>query len=334
MGGRTRRLLNAVPACILGLVAAMGAVETTRAQRALPPDFSLPGDAPPPAPARGTSPAGIPLTDEGPAEIVETTPAVEAPRAPPPPFETVASPRHRDPRDRGRPPEIDPPRLRFLLANDFEPFNGLDGRGRPSGFHLELVRGLCDALDLLDRCQVQAMPWASLRGALARGEGEAIVAGIAVTAENRAELAFTEPYLRFPARFATRRDTTFDPAGTGRVGVVRGTAHAAMLEALFPSLSAVPLADDDAVRAALDGGEVEAAFGDGARLAAWLGEPGGACCQLAGGPYFSEHFLGRGLSIATRDGELAAALDWALTEMEATGRLEEAYLAAFPVGFY
>ena len=348
-------------AVVCGLIVATSVSETTHAQRVrLPADFALPAEGPPPSAARGLAPDDLPLTDEGPAERAEeAAPDALVPAAPPPPFATVASPRHRDPRGRGRPPVIDPPRLRFLLATEFEPFNALDARGRPGGFHVELARGLCDALDLLDRCQVQAMPWSALRGALLRGEGEAIIAGLAVTSENREDMSFTAPYLRFPARFAVRRGEAFDPAAAARVGVARGTAHAAMLAALFPTLEAVPLADDTAVRAALRAGEVDAAFGDGARLSAWLagggaggdgaadpsanapgqsgnegGEGGGTCCELAGGPYFSEHFLGRGLSIAARDPEIAGALDWALAEMEATGQLEEAYLAAFPVGFY
>lgn len=328
-------------AFVLGAITALGTVEPTRAQTVrVPADFALPAEGPPPSGSRGASPEGIPLTDEGPAErTVEAVPdPVDlTPPPPPPPFEAVASPRHRDPRGRGRAPDIDPPRLRFLLANEFEPFNALDARGRPAGFHVELVRGMCAALDLLDRCQVQAMPWTALRGALARGEAEAIVAGIAVTAENREGLIFTDPYLRFPARFAARRGSAFDPAAPpdgARVGVVRGTAHAAMLAALFPSLTPVAQPDDEALRAALAGGRVDAAFADGARLAAWLAEAAGGCCTLVGGPYFSQHFLGQGLSVAARDPALAEALDWALDEMEATGRLEEVYLAAFPVGFY
>ena len=341
------RWVRAVCGGFAALAVSIVAQAPVSAQSSRPPaGFSLPVEGPPPSPARGTAPEGLPLTDEGPAErpaIAAVPEEVEVvPPAPPPPFDAIASPRHRDPRERGRPPEIDPPRLRFLLATDFAPFNEPDARGLPGGFHVEMVRGLCEMLDLLDRCQVQAMPWASLRGALARGEGEAIVAGIAVTAAAREDLAFTAPYLRFPARFAVRRGTAFDPgaattangAGRPRVGVVGGTAHAAMIGALFPDLEAVPLADETAQRAALRAGTVPAIFGDGARLARWLSSEEGSCCTLAGGPYFSEHFLGRGLSTATRDAELAEALDWALAELEATGRLEEAYLAAFPIGFY
>ena len=296
-------------------------------------DFSLPFDGPPPAAQRGASPGDIPLTDEGPREVPEIV-VEDAEPVPPPPLDEVASPRFRDPRSRGQRFEIDLPRLRFLLASDFAPFNELDASGRPSGYHVALVRGLCEALDALDRCQVQAMPWAQLRGALARRDGEAIVAGIAVTADARESLAFTEPYMLFPARFVARRGRAFDPGGEGRVGVIGGTAHEAMLAALFPRLTAVRMADDTALQAAVADGTVDAGFGDGARLADWLASE--TCCAFAGEPYFSHHFLGRGLSVAVRaeDAALADALDWALGEMEASGRLEEIYLRAFPVGFY
>ena len=332
---RPRVVLAALCGAIVAVLS-IGSVGSAFAQRVrLPADFALPLDGPPPSAERGVAPTDIPLSDEGPREMPETArEEVVEPALPPPPLDEVASPRFRDLRGRGQRFEIDLPRLRFLLASDFAPFNALDANGRPSGYHVALVRGLCEALGVLDRCQVQAMPWAQLRGALARRDGEAIVAGIAVTAEAREDLAFTEPYMLFPARFVVRRGATFDPNGEGRVGVVGGTAHEAMLTALFPRLTAVPFPDDAALRVAVGAGTVDAGFGDGAGLAAWLADE--TCCRFAGRPYFSDHFLGRGLSVAVRaaDAELADALDWALGEMEASGRLEEIYLRAFPVGFY
>ena len=301
----------------------------------MPDGFSLPVEGPPPSAVRGLSPPDIPLTEEGPREVAPEAAIVpEAVREPPPPLSDVAAPRFRDPRSQGQRFEIGLPRLRFLLASDFAPFNELDAAGRPSGYHVALVRGICEALDAIDRCQVQAMPWAQLRGALARRDGEAIVAGLAVTADARDELAFTDAYMRFPARFVTPKGVAFDERTGGRVGVVAGTAHEAMLKALFPQLEPVAFPGEPELVTAVKAGTVDAGFGDGARMAEWLG--GEACCELAGKPYFSEHFLGRGLAIAVRseDVELADALDWALGEMEASGRLEEIYLRAFPIGFY
>src|SRR5690606_4962775 len=94
------------------------------------------------------------------------------------------------------------PRVRFLTTIDFPPFNYIDSNGLLSGLHVDLARALCEELGILDRCQIQALPWAELEGALARGEGDAIIAGLAVSPESRGRYAFTRSYMRFPARFA------------------------------------------------------------------------------------------------------------------------------------
>ena len=69
------------------------------------------------------------------------------------------------------------PRLRFLTTTDFPPFNFLDGSGKLSGFHIDLARAICAELGIVEKCQIQALPWAELEGALQKGEGEAIIAG-------------------------------------------------------------------------------------------------------------------------------------------------------------
>ena len=300
-------------------------------------DFALP-DAGPPTAGRGTSPTDIPLTDEGP-RIVVPDPVEVAPPPPPPPVRDVTTPRFRDARLRQPAPDLSGlSRLRFLSVADFEPFTFLDREGRPVGYHVDLAREICNALDITERCQFQILPFGQLEGALARGEGEAILAGIRPTREARETLAFSDPYMRFPARFVTRRGSGFDPdaADGARVGVVRGTAHEAMLRTLFPALTPVPAPSVEALERAVSEEAVDAGFADGATLAGWLASPAGACCGFRGGPYLSEHFLGTGLTIAVAadDPELLAALEWALAQAESSGALDEAYLRAFPIGFF
>jgi len=233
-------------------------------------------------------------------------------------------------------------RIRFLTTTDFAPLNFLDGSGRLSGFHVDLARAICKELKVADRCQIQALPWAELDGALARKEGEAIIAGVSVTAENRARYAFTRPYLRFPARFIAPKSTTlaepFHQTLRGkRVGVLAGSAHERMLRAYFPDVQVVTYQRADWMAGDLKGGKVDAAFGDGMRLGFWLsGAEAGDCCKFLGGPYLAPEFLGLGLAIAVRldDAELAQAFDFALREIGVKGTFAELYLRYFPVSFY
>ena len=233
-------------------------------------------------------------------------------------------------------------RLRFLTTVDFPPFNFIDQQGKLSGFHVELVREICRELDIAAKCQVQAIPFDELNGALKDGNGEAVVAGVAVTAEMRRDFTFSRPFLRLPARFAVAKSsklgTDTAEALDGRpVGVVAGTVHEAMLKAYFPAVKPVPQKDRAALLAALKDGKVEAVFSDGMQLAFWTtGSESAGCCRLFDGPYLSETFLGEGLTIMTRkeDTVIAAAIDHALLALSRNGRLGEIYLRYFPNGLF
>lgn len=234
------------------------------------------------------------------------------------------------------------PRLRFLTTTDFPPFNYIDAQGRLTGFHVDLSRAICTRLAVMAKCQIQALPWDELADALARGDGEAILAGVAVTAQSRQRYAFTRPYLRLPARFLVRRDRSFEEpldermAGE-RVGVLTGSAHERILRELFSAAAPVPFETEAAMLAELKGGKIAAVFGDAMRLGYWqTGSDADGCCTFAGGPYLMPSYLGSGLAIATRpeDAALAAALDYALQAFSNDGGFAELYLRYFPTSIY
>lgn len=260
-----------------------------------------------------------------------------------PQAQEVATPNFWDQNPLAEPiPSPDRARIRFLTSVDYPPFNFLDAGGRLAGFNVELARAICEDLDILDICQIEARPFAELLPALQAGEGDAIIAGLAVTAETREDLAFTGSYFRYPARFVARTDADLEAAlaeglGGRAVGVVEGTAHAAMLSAFFPSAEARPFPDRQAMLDALKAQEVQAAFGDGVGLSFWLGsEDASACCAFVGGPYLSDAFLGEGLAIALReeDADLAQAFDAALARIVGKRQFSELMLRYFPISAF
>jgi polar amino acid transport system substrate-binding protein len=231
-------------------------------------------------------------------------------------------------------------RLRFLTTTDFPPFNFLDRDGRLSGFHVDLARAICAELDIADKCQIQAAPWAELDGLLRSRQGEAILAGIAVTGETRLKYAFSRPYLRFPARFIMPKTTAvaepvFDKLQGKRVGVIAGSAHELVLRAYFAGVKVVTYSRQDWMLEDLKAARIAAAFGDGMRLGFWLqGTEAGGCCRFSGGPYLAPEYLGSGLAIATSEPALAAAFDAALHQIAVKGVFAELYLRYFPVSFF
>lgn len=248
-----------------------------------------------------------------------------------------------DPNERLAKPELtNLPRFRVLTTVDFPPFSFVDQTGRLSGFHVDLVREICRELAIEAKCQIQVTPFADLEKALDEGQGEAVAAGIAVTADLREKYGFSRSYMVIPARFARRN--AVELAGkaavalAGRpVGVVAGTAHEAMLKSLFPTLKATPFPSQDEMLAALKDGTVDAVFSDGLSLPFWTASAAAeGCCRLFDGPYVSEHFLGEGLSLMIRPDapQLVGAVDYALARLALEGRLQELYLRYFPNGLY
>ena len=234
------------------------------------------------------------------------------------------------------------PRLRFLTTTDFPPFNFIDRRKRLSGFHVDLARSICAELAILNRCQIQAVPWEELQPMLEKGEGEAIIAGIAVTAQAREKLDFSRPYLKIPARFIMRKDSglvapAFEALFRKKTGVIANSAHQAYFATVFDARQAEVFPTREAALKALQEKKIDAVFSDAVSLSFWLGSSSAAdCCTFLDGPFQSEMISGAGLAIALPKGrpELVNAMNFALGEVNRKGRFAEFYLRYFPLGLY
>ncbi|MFC5584727.1 transporter substrate-binding domain-containing protein [Nitratireductor kimnyeongensis] len=255
----------------------------------------------------------------------------------------AAPPGFWEPKQRQSKPDLSAlARLRFLTTVDFFPFNYLDAENRLSGLHIDLAREICSELEMAERCQVQALPWNELDTAIENRQGEAIIAGMAITAENRERYLFSRPYLRFPARLVTRNgEALAEPLYTTiagkRVGVIGASAHEMLFRDLFPQAQSVVYSRADWLFDDLKSGKIDGVFGDGVKLSFWLASRESEnCCTFAGGPYLAPEYLGQGLAIAVpRDmPQLAQAIDFALHNIDTGGRFTDIYLRYFPLGFY
>ncbi|WP_404406304.1 transporter substrate-binding domain-containing protein [Pelagibacterium halotolerans] len=234
---------------------------------------------------------------------------------------------------------VDPqtvPALRFLTTTDFPPFNYEDTDGALVGYNVDLAKAICGVLSA--RCTIQAWPWERAQQALADNQGDALIAGVAISGAAGERFDFSRIYLQLPARFVTARgeEGTFDPGiYRGRIGVREGSAHADLLADVRPDLEQMGYPTEFAALEALAEGEIGAVFADGMRASFWLNE-NADCCAFAGEPYFRPDYFGAGLSIAVPAGldNVRTALNWALVRLARDGRMAELYLRWFPVGFY
>nr|WP_269468119.1 transporter substrate-binding domain-containing protein [Devosia ureilytica] len=235
-------------------------------------------------------------------------------------------------------PSIVPvPAIRFLTTADFPPFNFRDPNGQLVGFNIDLAKRICAEVNVA--CTIQAWPWDQAANALSDSQGDALIAGLAMSPENANLFDYSSTYLALPGRFVTRAEdaTGFRPeALTGQeVAVRRGSAHEAFLERYLPAIERVAVDSEIAGLEALRSGSVDAWFGDAMRASFWLNENLN-CCGFAGDAYFRPHLFGEGFTIAMPAGHdpVRHAIDWALVRLKENGTLDELYLRWFPVGFY
>lgn len=241
-----------------------------------------------------------------------------------------------------KPDLSDVPRLRFLTTTDFPPFNFIDRNKRLSGFHVDLARAICQELDLIQRCQIQALPWDELGPALEKGEGEVILAGIAISQESRKKYNFSRPYFQIPGRFITRLEggvtaPVYDNLFRKTAGVITGSVHEAYFSKAFGERKFTPYPSRTEALSALQKGEVDVVFSDGLSLAFWLASSASNnCCKLVDGPFLSEEYFGKGMAVAVPGGneKLTDAMNYALKSINDKGLFSELYLRYFPIGLF
>ena len=229
------------------------------------------------------------------------------------------------------------PAIRFLTTADFPPFNFRDATGELVGYNVDLAKAICDEVNVA--CTLQAWPWEQATDALSDNQGDALIAGLEMSATNGERFDFSATYLALPGRFVTQAEAadTFDAGAlAGKTVAVRaGSRHEAFMQRYLPNVSLQAFDTELTGLAALKAGKVDAFFGDAMRAAFWLND-NLDCCGFAGGAYFRPALFGEGLSIAVPAGHDAIrhAIDWALVRLKDNGVLDELYLRWFPVGFY
>jgi polar amino acid transport system substrate-binding protein len=323
-------------AAIVGIVA-VASLALAAAQEApisiVPPAALLPQAEPP------SDAASAPAAPPAPAKPKPKPPVASGPFAAA--GHAAAVPDFWDPKRRvERPAAGVVQAIRFITTDNFAPFNFLDASGHLTGFNIDLARAIC--AELAVPCTIQARQWDDLVNHLADKTADAVIAGIAINAENRATLDFSDIYLRLPARFVVRRSEAkleISPEGLRghTLAVVTGTAHEAYLASMFPEIGRKLYPTAEAAREAVRSGAADAHFGDGLQLSFWLASTGANdCCAFAGGPYLESRFFGQGYAIAFATGstDLKHAVNAALQAAYEKGIYTELYLRYFPVGFF
>jgi polar amino acid transport system substrate-binding protein len=231
-------------------------------------------------------------------------------------------------------------KLRFITDSDYPPFHYFDEVGALTGFNVDLAKAICEALEV--QCEVKDVDWAEIYPTLDRGEADAAIASIRISAESLEKADFSFRYYATPARFVAQKtnelkDISPDSLEGKKVGVAKGTGHEAYLKQFFPDVAVAAFDSVEDAEKALKGGAIDFVFGDGIGLTFWInGVTSEGCCEFRGGPYLDAKFFGEGVGIAVKKGnrQLAEILNYGLEQVHASGRYEELFLRYFPMSFF
>jgi polar amino acid transport system substrate-binding protein len=223
--------------------------------------------------------------------------------------------------------------LRFVTVDGFAPFSFFDGEGRMTGVHVDLARAICKSIEVNAGCTIQPMAFGDIENALASGQADAALAGITPTEINRANLAFSVPYARLPARFLENSKAIVGAQGKVATGLVKDGIHAALARTLFPGLELTEFASQEAALAALRSGEVQRVFADGLALGYWAASPAAQnCCKLQPGGYHLTTMKPDELrvAVASSNQDLLGAINAALRDIQISGALDEMMVRHLP----
>ncbi len=231
-------------------------------------------------------------------------------------------------------------KLRFVTDSDYPPFHYFDEVGALTGFNVDLAKAICETLEV--ECEIKDVDWSELFITIERGDADAAIASVRISAESLARADFTTRYYATPARFVTQKtnelkDIRPDTLQGKKIGVAKGTGHEAYLKLFFPNVAIASFETADDAQRALKEGAIDFVFGDGIGLTFWLnGVSSEACCEFRGGPYLDNKFFGEGVGIAVKKGnrQLVEILNYAIEQVHANGRYEELFLRYFPMSFF
>ena len=204
------------------------------------------------------------------------------------------------------------------------PYNYFDG-DRLAGFEIDLGRDLCARMAVT--CTFVAQDWDGIIAGLLAHRYDAIMAAMEITAERKAKIAFTEPYVRMPSAFMVRngggvRSDNPEALARKRIGVEKGGTHEAFLLERYPASIVRRYSSLSDAILDLEADRVDAVIGDKDAIVTFLKTRSDArCCHILADVPRDPAFFGDGIGIGLRkeDVALKARFEKALAASMADG---------------
>ena len=218
--------------------------------------------------------------------------------------------------------------LQFATEATYPPFEYIDQSGKIKGFDIDIAKALCTQMQR--QCEFHNAPWDSLIPSLKLGKYDALIGAMAITAERKQQVAFTNPYymdtVSFVAPMSEKLQVT--PAGMkGKtIGVQGGTVLQQYLQSTYGSaVSVKTYASQEQALMDLQAGRVDAVLGDTPLVKTWLKQQKGSTYGVAGKPITDKKYFGQGFGIAVNkdNTQLVQQLNTALAAIKKNGQYQK-----------
>jgi ABC-type amino acid transport substrate-binding protein len=218
---------------------------------------------------------------------------------------------------------LDSGELRVGTSADLPPLNMKNARGEVIGFEADLIAVLTEAMNLEVRYVVK--PFADLLPSLERGEVDLVIAGMTITPQRNARVAFAGPYFISGTSMVTRAGT-FERVQSSEeldhpdrtYAALESSTSSRFIDEALPKAKQVTTSDyESAVKLLIDG-KVDAVVADhlACKLAVWRNPDAGLATLR--NPFTTEPL---GIALPADDPLLLNLVQNYLNTLEDTGQL-------------
>ena len=158
----------------------------------------------------------------------------------------------------------DRPALRVGVERDYPPFSMQDAQGNTSGFDFDIANAICRTMKR--ECVIVPMAFHDILSSLEQGSLDLAVAGLAVKADRKRYMNFSDSYYHSRSLYITGNgvSVTREWMQGKRLGTQKGTAQNALAEKMWKGVAELyTYADHPAMLNALKSGEVDGVIIDG-----------------------------------------------------------------------
>jgi arginine transport system substrate-binding protein len=211
----------------------------------------------------------------------------------------------------------------FATEATYPPFEFLDNKGQMQGFDIDIIKAICQKMQV--QCKFTNQAFDSLIPSLQLGKFDAVFGAMDITPERQKQVDFTQPYYVNTASIVVPKaeSSTLKPDNLqGKtIGVQAGTTMQSYLQKKYGnSVKVNTYASEQAAFLDLTTGRIDAVMGDTPLIVKWL-QQHTKDYMLIGEPIRDENYFGKGYGIAVRKGnqELLNKLNAAIEAIKNDG---------------